>query len=112
MPLVNTKQLVVGMVTASDVLDRSGRLLFTANTVLEEKHFRILQTWGIHSLNIKGEVDEKEELESDESDFEIFETCRKEVTNRFILSNSSNPISRELYRICVRRMVRARKEGY
>ena len=97
------------MVTASDVLDRSGRLLFTSNTDLEEKHFRILQTWGIHALNIKGAVNEKEEVESDESDFELFEMCRKEVTKRFVLSNSSNSISRELYRICVRRMIKSHK---
>ncbi len=111
MPIVNTKQLEVGMVTASDVLDRSGRLLFMANTSLEEKHFRVLQTWGIHTLNIKGTGDEKDEIESDESDFELFEECRKEVTKRFILSNSSSPVSRELYRLCVRHTMDFRKKG-
>ena len=111
MPVVNTKQLKKGMITAADVLDRSGRLLFPVNTPLEEKHFRILQTWGIHALNIKGEVDEEEDEVLVSADPALVEECRKEVSKRFVLSDSANQVSREIYRLCVCRLVRQRQQG-
>ena len=55
MPRLSTDKLQAGMVLESDVKDLSGRMLLKAGTEIEEKHLKVLRTWGILGVNIVGE---------------------------------------------------------
>lgn len=41
-----------GMRIGKDVSDRSGRLLVAAGTLLEQRHLRILKSWGVADITI------------------------------------------------------------
>lgn len=67
MPALITVDLIKeGMELALPVKNKVGQILLPANLILEEKHKRVLQTWGVQSVNIKSDVTEKEENPIDE----------------------------------------------
>jgi hypothetical protein len=41
------------MVTGRDVVDRAGRVLVPAGTRLDERHLRVLKTWGIDAVEVE-----------------------------------------------------------
>lgn len=45
------------MVTATDVHDKSGRLLLKAQTPITENRLTVLKTWGIQQVQIQSEGD-------------------------------------------------------
>ena len=54
MGMVPLEQLETGMVLASDVLDRNGRMLLGAGAELNQKHLTIFRTWGVAEADIAG----------------------------------------------------------
>lgn len=44
-----------GMVLASDVKDRNGRILLKAGVALTDKHLKVFKTWGVIQVEIEGE---------------------------------------------------------
>lgn len=55
MPLYAIEDLEPGMILSKDIKDRTGRTLLKADMVLQEKHLKILKTWGISTIEIQGE---------------------------------------------------------
>lgn len=51
---VAIENIETGMVLASDVLDRSGRMLLGAGAELTQKHLVIFRTWGVLEADIEG----------------------------------------------------------
>src|SRR6185369_10254927 len=52
---VAIENIETGMVLASDVLDRSGRMLLGAGAELTHKHLVIFRTWGVLEADIAGQ---------------------------------------------------------
>ena len=50
---VAIEEIQIGMETASAVLNKFGQALLPQNLKIEEKHFTILKTWGIKSIEVK-----------------------------------------------------------
>ncbi len=46
-----------GMELDADVVDRQGRVLLKAGVVLNEKHLRIFNTWGVLEVSVKGDAE-------------------------------------------------------
>jgi hypothetical protein len=49
-------KLEPGMVVARDVVNENGAVLLTTGTELSLQHLRSLKMWGIHSIDVAGEV--------------------------------------------------------
>lgn len=47
-----------GCILAEAAHDRSGRLLVPAGTTLQERHLRVLRSWGVASVNIQDAGDD------------------------------------------------------
>lgn len=54
MGTVSIENIETGMVLASDVRDRSGRMLLVAGVELTQKHLVIFRTWGVLEADIAG----------------------------------------------------------
>ncbi len=63
--IITLEQIKDGMVTAEPVLNNFGFTLIPAGTVLGERHKRILKTWNVFTVSIKGD-DLEEDLEISE----------------------------------------------
>lgn len=63
--IITIGQIKDGMVTAEPVLNSFGFTLIPAGTVLGDRHKRILKTWNVFTVSIKGD-DYEEELEISE----------------------------------------------
>jgi len=48
----------IGMELGADVHDRDGRVLLKSGVILNEKHLRVFNTWGVLEVTIKGDADE------------------------------------------------------
>lgn len=63
--IITIGQIKDGMVTAEPVLNNFGFTLIPPGTVLSERHKRILKTWNVFTVSIKGD-DFEENLEISE----------------------------------------------
>jgi HD-like signal output (HDOD) protein len=107
-------KLKPGMLSASDLFSREGRLLVGKGCEFTEKHKRILKIWGI------AEVDIEDGEESEETDGqtpvsyspEILAKAEQITTYRFRHTDASHPFFRELFQICLLRMAGALADGY
>ncbi len=55
MALVTGDQVRPGMVVATEVTDRRGRLLIAAGSELSERHVQALRMWGVTHLEVEGD---------------------------------------------------------
>jgi len=53
MAYIPIAEIVVGLVVKEDVKDRNGRLILSHGIRIEEKHLRILKTWGIANIAVQ-----------------------------------------------------------
>ena len=58
MPILAVTQLEKDMVLCKDVKSMQGRLLLNAGTILDDKHIKIMKTWGITVAAVEGEEDD------------------------------------------------------
>lgn len=65
--LVTINQIIEGMELEHAVKNQYGQLLLPANARLEEKHKKILKTWGISSLYIIEELNDSAEMQTMEN---------------------------------------------
>lgn len=95
-----------GMVLASDVHDRSGRMLLGSGVELTQKHLVIFRTWGVLEADIVG-LGSEEEAEPQQTDVDPTELAAAEqaVSARFRHSNRSHPAISELIRLAALRKV-------
>lgn len=101
---IPTDNLIPGMVLASDVRDRSGRLLLRGGTELNDRHLYILRTWGIIEVELAG-ADEDSESPGPANGIapELSSAIEGEITPRFRHADLTHPAVRELLRIRIDR---------
>lgn len=91
-----------GMVLASDVKDRNGRILLSAGSEITERHLRIFKMWGILTVQVQGEETVQSPLPvTSERDSEQIERVEKEVEKLFCHHDLSHPFIKELFRLAI-----------
>lgn len=106
MGLVALDNLEIGMVLASDVLDRNGRMLLGAGAELNQKHLTIFRTWGVAEADIAGidYVDNELPLPA-EIDPVALVAAEEALLPHFRHSGTEHPALRELLRLAAIRKV-------
>jgi len=103
MALLQLNRLRTGMVTASDIRDRSGRLLLKSDTPLTENRISILKTWGFSQVEIQGE-DMHTAIATDDTTEVSAVNLRRAgelMEQRFRLTDRSHPAIGTLFRYAV-----------
>lgn len=95
MQRISTETLQPGMVLGTDVKDLSGRMLLTAGTEIDERHLKILRTWGVAGVEV--ENDDEIDIQQSDIDFdalapEVIEAIENEVKSRFAGVDTSHPV--------------------
>ena len=114
MPTVRLKYLETGMITASDVFDQSGRMLFPAQTEISAKHIKVLKTWGVNEVEIVGDDDEQEtpETHTPTLDPAVIAAAQERLQLLFRFNPSGDdPLVAELQRLCLQRLLSQLSEG-
>ena len=108
---LNLEEIEPGMTLASDVLDRSGRVLLKSGLQVTEKHLTILKQWGITDADILGvNRDEINAKAIENFDRGLLTICEEEQRLVFSQVDMSLPFNQELFRLSVIRSVK-RKAG-
>ncbi|NOZ38329.1 MAG: hypothetical protein GXP11_09770 [Gammaproteobacteria bacterium] len=84
-----------GMELDADVVDQQGRVLLKAGVILNEKHLRVFNTWGILEISIKGGVESKEEKKNYPP--ELIEEANQLAKIHFQHNDISHPVIKELF---------------
>lgn len=95
-----------GMVLASDVHDRSGRMLLGSGAELTQKHLVIFRTWGVLEADIAGHGSDEaaDQIPADVDPLEL--TAAEQVlAPLFQHTNRSHPAINELMRLAALRKV-------
>jgi hypothetical protein len=96
--------LVAGMIVASDVFDRSGRLLLGAGVELNDTHRRMFRSWGIPEVDIVGcDTQETTQPVDNGIDAQRLQEMEAELKPRFRNTNLAYPAMGELFRLCLLR---------
>jgi hypothetical protein len=107
MARINLEDVQVGMVLASDVKDRNGRILLGAGTMLTEKHLKIFKMWGVADADIRGVG--KEEVAARavaKLDPILLKGVEEQLKERFHHTDINHPFNEELLRILSIRFTR------
>lgn len=106
MVMIRISSIKPGQVVASDVNDRSGRTLLSANTELTEDNIKIIKSWGVVEIDI---TDDASVSEPDKNIPEINPADRqdleRELSQRFRFLNCNHPLISELFTICLHREI-------
>jgi hypothetical protein len=106
MGLVALDNLEIGMVLASDVLDRNGRMLLGAGAELNQKHLTIFRTWGVAEADIAGiDYAESESPLPAEITPEALAAAEEVLQPHFVHCGLEHPALRELLRLAAIRKV-------
>ncbi len=105
MSIITLENLVPGMVLASEVTDKSGRLLLGAGGVLEDKHLRIFRTWGVAEADIDGVAAAESSVMPDNITLEQLEQAKARLLPLYCHTDIEHPAICELFRLAVMREV-------
>lgn len=106
MGMVSIDVLETGMLLASDVHDRTGRLLLGAGTVLTMKHLVIFRTWGVREADVAGTNDCEAPLQlPPDVTMDDLLTAEKELEPFFRHAGLDHPAVQELLRLSATRKV-------
>lgn len=104
MGLTQIDNLEAGMILASDVHDRAGRMLLGAGTELSQKHLTIFRTWGVMEVDIVGAEDDNQSCNlPPEVTQEQLEAAMAALGPLFGNSDQEHPVMRELLRLAALR---------
>lgn len=100
------EHIETGMFLASDVLDRSGRMLLGAGAELTQKHLVIFRTWGVLEADIAG-LGSDETADQTPPDVDPLElaAAEKALAPLFRYANRGHPAIVELMRLAALRKV-------
>lgn len=93
---VRIKELTPGMVLADDVTDIKGRLLLPKGKPVGPEHIRIFKIWGVSQVRAAGIAGENE-LPETAIDPARLESIRRELEERFRLTDRNHPAIREIF---------------
>lgn len=106
MGLVALDNLEAGMVVASDVLDRNGRMLLGAGAELSQKHLTIFRTWGVAEVDIAGiDYADSEPSLPAEIDPQALQAAELSLIPLFSYAGTEHPALKELLRLAAIRKV-------
>lgn len=101
--IIDIDNLQPGMVLKKSIYNRFGQMILPEGKKLEEKHKRILKTWGVGHISI---IDDSEYSVTEES--EIDESIKEkaaEQLKRKMLWAPRNSIEENMYRVALTRMI-------
>ena len=103
---VAIENIETGMVLASDVRDRSGRMLLGAGAELTQKHLGIFRTWGVLEADIAGlgNDDAADQIPADVDPLELA-AAEQALVPLFRHTNLKHPAIIELIRLAALRKV-------
>lgn len=106
MGMLALDNLEIGMVLASDVKDRNGRMLLGAGAELTQKHLTIFRTWGVAEVDIAGidYADDETPLPA-EVDPAAVEAAELSLIPLFKHAGTDHPALKELLRLAAIRKV-------
>jgi len=103
---VAIENIEIGMVLASDVHDRSGRMLLGAGVELTQKHLVIFRTWGVPEVDIAGQgSDETADQVPADVDSRELAAAEQALIPLFRHTNRDHPAIVELMRFAALRKV-------
>lgn len=103
---VTIENIETGMVLASDVHDRSGRMLLGAGAELTQKHLVIFRTWGVLDADIVG-LGNDDAADAIPADIDPLELAAAEqaIAVLFRYTNQNHPAILELMKLAALRKV-------
>lgn len=99
-------KLEVGMVIAKDTMDRTGRVLLRQGVQIEDKHFRVLKTWGVTHVFVAEAA--QEQAMPVALDMTQYRAIKQQADDRFRHTDSRHPVIRILKAQWVQRRARER----
>ncbi len=111
MATVLLKNLRPGMVVAQDVRDLNGNILIYKGAEIEDKHERILKSWGISDVEILGERMDPIIFDQylNQVNSEDLKQAQDRLNTLFSKSNTEFPATQMLYRLCLERKLKKNK---
>lgn len=108
---VSIDDLQPGMVLAADALANDNRVLLKAGATIQDKHIRVLKSWGLLELDVQGVSREAlEALSIAKVDRPQWEAAQEQVKHMFRHTDASHPAVGELlYIATLRRLDRVFK---
>ena len=93
MPRVSTEKLQAGMLLGSDVKDLSGRMLLKSGTEIQEKHLKVLRTWGVMGVDVEGDIGASDQIvELCDMPPEVIAAIEGEIEERFSGVDVTHPV--------------------
>lgn len=112
MALIPVEKAQVGMVLASPVSDRRGRLLMPEGRALGEKHLDALPMWGISHIEIEGEDELSEDLNVEVAPWAVAR-AGEEMAHRLLHADLSHPVMKEIAALAIqRRAIQLQREEH
>ncbi len=111
MGVISLDAIKPGMILASDIKDRNGRVLLSAGAEITEKHLRIFKIWGILEAHIQGE--EQEDVHpktASEIDPDLLREAESRTAELFCHNDLAHPFIRELFRLITLETLRRSEE--
>lgn len=105
MALLTADQVRPGMVVATEVLDRRGRLLIPTGSELSERHVQALRMWGVTHLEVEGDGPEDDSPIDD--DPEVVAAAGEAVDSILKHNDPTHPFIVVLRKIAVKRHAEA-----
>jgi len=106
MGMLPTDNLTPGMVLATNVHARTGRLLLGAGTELTDKHIYVFRIWGVIEADIAGREKEDESPASAHLiDPESWGKAEAEIKPLFLHADLTHPGMQELLRLGILRKI-------
>jgi hypothetical protein len=100
MAKIRSKQVMPGMVLSSDVYDTSGRLLIKKGAVVDEKHLKVLSTWGVAEVEVESD-DDVDDAVVTEIPQEFIEQASKQLRANLVHNDMEHELIKEVFDIAV-----------
>lgn len=100
---VKIKLIREGMVTATEVKDRTGRILLASGKTITSKHLKVLKTWGITEINIMSSKESPSGSEQIDKNIPMDSSIIKEMDKLFQFTDRRHPVVSEFYNLCLTR---------
>lgn len=96
--IIDLNELEKGMILAVPVKNKFGQVIMGADTILEEKHKKMLKMWGIKTLSVKLADSNSGNKELDEASIQD----AKDILSRRLTWSPQNKLEEELCEIAFR----------
>jgi len=100
---VKIKLIREGMVTATEVKDRTGRVLLASGKTLTSKHLKVLKTWGVTEINIISSKESPSGSGKSDKSISVDPSIIKEMDKLFQFADRRHPVVSEFYNLCLTR---------